>query len=151
MDQVLSEVLDWTAECKTRLEELPQDQWRYQDRARTEQVRSEFTAYERALDRSSRVLKEVSKMALQDRIIALGRAQTDLIVRILMSVIEDMKLTPSQFSQARGLLLEKFQAEANLGGRHEQEVTRELTSAQAVSDYVNRVNSVDGQVIEYAT
>jgi hypothetical protein len=69
---------------------------------------------------------------------------------MLMSVIEDMKLTSAQFALARQLLLEQFQREANLSGRHEQEVTLELTSNDPVDAYAKRNGVVDAEA-EYAS
>jgi hypothetical protein len=128
MDATLTEVMSWTEGSRKRLEAIDEDEWRYQDRARQEQVRAEVLIYERALDRSAKVLKDVSKMALQEKIVSLGRAQTELMIRLMMRVLENLHLDDVKFQQARMDLLVAFQEEANLASSVEREVTRELTA-----------------------
>lgn len=132
MDQTLTEVMAWTQECRRRLDNVPVDDWRFTDRTMSEQVRTEFTAYERALDREARVLKDVSKMAIQEKIISLGRAQTELVIRLIMGTLEELGLDDSKFSQARSVLLRKFNEEANLSRAVENRVSAELTPAPVV-------------------
>lgn len=128
MDATLTEIMSWTEGARKRLETIDEDEWRYQDRARQEQVRAEVLIYERALDREAKVLKDVSKMALQEKIVSLGRAQTELMIRLMMRVLENLHLDDVKFQQARMDLLMAFQEEANLASSVEREVTKELTA-----------------------
>lgn len=143
MDAVLTEILEWEKQSKRRLDEIDEDEWRFQDRARQEQLRSEVLIYERALDRSAKVLKDVSKMALQEKIVSLGRAQTELMIRIMMRVLESLKLDDVRFNNARRELLVAFQDEANLASGVEREVTRELTApvSPTVSTYTDMAST----------
>lgn len=133
MDAVLTEILDWSSKSKERLDALDEDEWRFQDRARQEQTRSEVLVYERALDRAAKVLKDVSKMALQEKIVSLGRAQTELMIRIMMRVLESLKLDDARFAMGRRELLIAFQEEANLASSVEREVQKELTASPSVN------------------
>lgn len=139
MDQVLSEVLDWEQDAKRNLYQIPREDWRFTDRTNGEQTRMEVGVYERALDRSSRVLKDVSKMALSDKIVSLGRSQTELMIRIMMRVLTDLHLSAEAFDRGRQTLLIAFQEEGNLSGRVEDSVTKELTSD---------LNTVDAEVVD---
>lgn len=134
MNEALDRVLEWETLVATMLGRVDQSQWRYTDRAGTEQLRSEVTLYERAQDRTTRVLKDASKMAIQEKLVSLGKAQTDMIVRIIMSVVNDLGLDQSQFEAAKRIILEKLAEEANLSPKTTYFVKREL-------------NTVDGEAI----
>lgn len=132
MDKTLSELLDFTERTKTMLFDIPAGDWRYMHRTAGEQTRMEVGLYERALDRASRVLKDVSKMALEEKIVSLGKAQTELVIRILMGTIMELGLDASGITRARSILLRRFQEEANLSSRLEAKVTAELESGVVI-------------------
>jgi hypothetical protein len=98
---------------------------------------------ERAMDRTARVLASVSKMAIEQKQVALGKAQTELIVRILMSVITEMRLNAVQTDMARAILLEKFRTEANLAPRVEHKVIQELSPVVSVPDITSMSPEAD--------
>jgi RNA polymerase-interacting CarD/CdnL/TRCF family regulator len=132
MDKTLTELLQFTEQAKTILHDIPVEDWRYMHRTSGEQTRMEVGLYERALDRAARVLKDVSKMALEEKVISLGKAQTELVIRILMGTIMEMGLDAASVSRARTILLRRFQEEANLSSRLEANVTKELESGMVV-------------------
>lgn len=109
------------------MENLNPSDWRYTDRTGSEQIRSEVVLYERAMDRTARVLKDISKMALDSKIVSLGKAQTELMVRILMSTINELGLDVRQLEHARGVLLSKMLEEANMGHRTKEYMVKELS------------------------
>jgi hypothetical protein len=51
-----------------------------------------------------------------------------LMIRLLMRVLENLRLDDARFQQARMDLLIAFQEEANLASGLEHEVTKELTA-----------------------
>lgn len=109
------------------MRDLDPKDWRYQDRTGSEQIRSEVVLYERAMDRTARILKDISKMALDSKIVSLGKAQTELMVRILMSTINEIGLDVRQLDDARNILLNKMLQEANMGHRTKEHVVKELS------------------------
>lgn len=129
MDRTLTELMDFTEQTKTMLFSIPPANWRYEHRTSGEQVRMEVSLYERALDRSTRVLKDVSKMAIEEKTVSLGRQQVELMIRILMGVVMDIGLNSDQITHARAVLLRRFQEEANLSSKLEHKVTAELGSS----------------------
>jgi hypothetical protein len=131
MDAVLTEILEWNEDAKTNLYAIPRDEWRYRDRTQSEQTRMEVGLYERSQDRAARVLKDVSKMALSEKIVSIGRAQTELIIRIMMGTLEDLGLDVHMFDKGRKILLRRFQDEGNLSSRVEEKVTKELDVVEA--------------------
>lgn len=131
MAVALQEAQDWCKQTREMLYQIPPDQWRYQDRTGGEQVRMEVKNYENAQDRLARLVERASKMSLQEKVVSLGRAQTELVIRLAMGTIEDLGLDVSQFDKARTILLERFRKEAHLSARHEAQVTQELESMNA--------------------
>lgn len=128
MIEVLERVEEFEKHTRGLLESLQPEQYRYRDRGGAEQIRTEVVLYERALERTARVLKDVSKMALEEKVVSLGKSQTELIIRILMGVINDLRLSPGQHQQARSLLLARIQMEGNLQPRAQNQVELQLTS-----------------------
>ena len=141
MSEALERVLEWERVSKESLDRVPEEQRRFTDRKGAEQVRSEVLVYEKALDRTTRVLKDVSRMAINDALVSLGRGQTELVIRLLMTTISKLELDADTTDKARAILLELFQKEANLSPRVGNEVTKELApvpriTAESVPAYV---------------
>lgn len=126
MSEALVEAQNWARQAREMLYAIPTDQWRYTDRHGQEQIRSEVTMYERAQQAVARLVERASKMSLQEKVVSLGRAQTELVIRLAMGTIEDLALDASAFDRARAILLERFRREAHLSARHEAQVTAEL-------------------------
>lgn len=128
MLEAFDRVLSFEQATATLMRDLDPSDWRYQDRTGSEQLRSEVALYERAMDRTARVLKDISKMALDDKIVSLGKAQTELMVRILTATINELDLDVRQIDQARHVLLDKLMKEANMGYRTQENVRAQLTA-----------------------
>lgn len=115
MAEALDLIQGWVTESRSNLDSLGgSENWRYKDRAGTEQQRTELGVYERALDRISRHLSSMSKVALQEKIVTLGKAQVDMMIRLMMSVIGELRLNAELTDRAKFILLEKLEHEANL-------------------------------------
>ena len=126
MDLILSEVLQWAGDARERLHQIDPEDWRYTDRHGSEQVRTELAVYERAQDRAARLLERVSKMALQDKVISLGRAQMELVIELVQGTLEDVMAGPEEFQAAKKALFRRFQERANLTKRVEHEAATRL-------------------------
>lgn len=127
MSSALDLILGWVEESRSNLDSLGgHENWRFRDRAGTEQQRTELGVYERALDRMSRHLASMGKVALQDKIVTLGKAQIDMMIRMLMAVITELRLPNATTDQARYILLAKLEQEANLVPRVETHAKEKL-------------------------
>lgn len=126
MDIVLSEVLKWASDARNRLYEIEPDEWRYTDRHGSEQVRTELAVYERAQDRAAKLLERVSKMALQEKAVAIGRAQMELVIELVQGTLEDVMADPDTVQAAKKALFSRFQERGNLSGRVEREAATRL-------------------------
>ena len=126
MSEALAEQQRFATDAKRMLYALSPEEWRYTDRHGTEQTRMEVTMYEKAMERVARLVERASKMSLQEKVVSLGRAQTELVVRLAMGTIEDLGLDADAFDKARTILLEKFRKEAHLSARHEAQIEQVL-------------------------
>lgn len=131
MAEALEEQRRFAEDARRMLYSIPIEQWRYQDRHGTEQVRMEVTLYERAQDRVAKMVERASKMSLQEKVVSLGRAQTELVIRLAMGTLEDIGVDSDTFDKARAVLLDRFRREAHLSAKHEAQVTAELEDLSA--------------------
>ena len=69
---------------------------RYEDMKSAEQLRSEVALYERALDRTARLLETMVKLDFEKRMLALNEAQADLIAKAITGMLDEFELSPSQ-------------------------------------------------------
>jgi hypothetical protein len=139
MAEALAEQQRFAAHAREMLYSIPPGDWRFTDRHGQEQTRMEVTLYERAQDRLARLVERASKMSLAEKVVSLGRAQTELVVRLAMGTVEDLGLDASTFDKARTILLDRFRKEAHLSAKHEAQVTAELegmTLPRAISSAV---------------
>jgi hypothetical protein len=127
----LQEQETWCRQAREMLYQVPREEWRYTDRHGQEQVRSEVKIYEQAMAQYARLVERASKMSLQEKVVSLGRAQTELVIRLAMGTIEDLGLSAEAFDKARAILLERFRAEAHLSARHEAQVEHALENLDA--------------------
>jgi hypothetical protein len=127
MAAALGLIQDWVEESRANLDSLGgAEHWRYKDRAGQEQQRTELGVYERALDRMSRHLSAMSKVALQEKIVTLGKAQVDMMIRMMLSVITELRLSNELTDRAKSVLLQKLEHEANLVPRVEHHARNQL-------------------------
>lgn len=127
MAEGLDLIRGWVDESRANLDAIGgSENWRYKDRAGTEQQRTELGVYERALDRLSRHLSSMGKVALQEKLVTLGKAQVDMMIRLMMSVISELALDAQTTDRAKYVLLEKLKKEANLVPRVEKRAEEQL-------------------------
>lgn len=130
MSAALDVIEGWVMEARRNLDSLGgPDQWRFTDRAGQEQQHTFLGVYERAIGQYSRHLASMSKAALQERIVSLGKAQVDMMIRLMMAVITELRLSNAETDRARAILLDKLTQEANLTPRLESHAAQTLSSA----------------------
>jgi hypothetical protein len=126
MANTLEVIQQWVEESRRHLDTVPQDQRRYKDKGGQEQLRSEVAIYERALLMISKHLGAMSKISLQDKIVSLGKAQVDMMIRMIMTVVEELRLDAERKSEAQALLLDILERDANLTSRVENYAQKQL-------------------------
>lgn len=128
MAEALDTIVSWKDEARRNLDRLGgPDNWRFQDRSGQEQQHTFLGIWERALDRLSKHLGTMGKQALNDKMVTLGKAQVDMMIRLMMGVITELKLSNEATDKARLILLEKLANEANLVPRVEQHAEKQLS------------------------
>lgn len=90
-----------------KVEALGDDGWRYRDKT-GEQVRGEVQIYERALDRSSRVLANITKLGIDAQLQNASSAQLEAVRNVVMETLMALDLGPDQLKFARETMAEKF-------------------------------------------
>lgn len=131
MAEALLEAQRWAQQCRESLYQIPTQDWRYTARDGSVGQIPEVLAYEKAKAEVAKLAERAAKMALQEKIVSLGRAQTELVIRLAMGTIEDLGLDADAFDKARAILLEKFRAEAHLSARHEAQAELALGKLNA--------------------
>ena len=130
MAMALETIQSWVDEARANLDSLGgPEHWRYKDRAQQEQQHTFLGVYERALDRLSKHLGAMSKVSLQDKTVSLGKAQIDMMIRMIMNVVVELRLTDNDAQRAQSLLLELMEREANLSGRVDHYARQQLDPA----------------------
>jgi len=126
MAVTLETIQAWVDESRTHLDTLSPSEWRYKDRAGQEQVHTYVVLFERALDRVSRHLGAMSKVSLHDKIVSLGKAQVDMMIRMIMNVMQELRLSEDTAARANALLLDLLEREANLSPRVDHYAHKQL-------------------------
>lgn len=101
--ELAGEVLAVKNIFRERLAALSEDAWRRTDDHGAEQLRAEVALYERALDRSARVLADIARLRIDERLTAITEEQARTMVAILTAVLERLDLT-EQAGQVRELV-----------------------------------------------
>ena len=74
---------------------------RYGSDAGGEQLRSEVAVLERAMDRAGRLLVDIAKLNIEDRLAKVTEAQTTMVADALAAVLGEMGLSAEQQRDAR--------------------------------------------------
>lgn len=133
MADTLEVIQNWVDESRHHLDTLNVGEWRYKDRAGQEQVHTYVVLYERALDRVSKHLGAMSKVSLHDKIVSLGKAQVDMMIRMIMTVVAELRLNEDTAQRANALLLDLFERDANLTSRVEHHAQRQLDPVRNIT------------------
>lgn len=70
--------------------EMRAEEWRFTDARGAEQFNAMVAAYERALDRTVRVLGDVVKLNLEERQVKIAEAQGEQIAAVIRAILDDM-------------------------------------------------------------
>ncbi len=96
---VAGEITGFKDYLAARVAELRAESWRYAG-ATAEQLRAEVGLYERALDRTARVLVDINRLGLEERRTALAESQGALIAGAMLRVLDALNLTAEQQAAA---------------------------------------------------
>lgn len=108
LSQLAIEVVTMKNHLLERVAKLSQDDWTYGDRLGIEQVRAEIQLYERAVDRTARLLVDIGRLNLDERLVKISERQGNLISEILQKVLGKIGLTDEQRETAQTELATEF-------------------------------------------
>lgn len=123
LQETLTKVNDFQRLVESKLNKMAddQEQWRFTDRAGTEQLRSEVGLYERALDRAVRAAVALSKLNIEERYAALSEKQASTILYVLNQTFLRMGLTEGDRDRAR-IIAAQILEEILTEPRHQRKV-----------------------------
>jgi len=94
--RVAAEIRDFKDFVAARVAELRAESWRYESGQGAEQLRAEVALYERALDRTAKVLTDITKLGLEERQVRLAERHAALLQGVLTRVFARLELTERQ-------------------------------------------------------
>lgn len=87
MLEELDNVRGWQREAREQVDALD-GQWRFQDKTGGEHLRSEISVYERAMDRTARVLKDMTRLDIDARVAGIEKKQAEFMLTVLMRAMD---------------------------------------------------------------
>lgn len=84
-----------------RVAEMKAEEWRYKGE-HAEQLRAEIALYERALDRTARVLVDINRLNLEARLAAVFEQVGPMLVQLVEGLLADGELGLSEGQRERG-------------------------------------------------
>ncbi len=97
-----------------RIAEMRAEAWRYSG-ATAEQLRAEVGLYERALDRTARVLVEINRLGLEERMVKVTEEQGRQIAEVIRRILDGLDLTPEQRRIASEVVPRELRAVGDAG------------------------------------
>lgn len=107
LQQTLNSVNDFQTLIKRKIDAMGEDEeeWRFTDKSGAEQLRSEISLYERALDRAVRTATAISKLNIEERYLAITEKQATSMMYILGAVLQRIPgITDEQKEAARAMV-----------------------------------------------
>lgn len=84
--------------------------FRYESDGGGEQLRAEVVVLERAMDRAGRLLVDIAKLNIEERLAKVTEAQTALVADALAAVLGEMGLSPEQQRDAKARVGRRLRA-----------------------------------------
>jgi hypothetical protein len=107
--EMLDRATEFEQEAWDQVVKLPKEQWRYVDKTGGEQLRSEISVHERAMDRTLRAVTAVAKLNIDAQAVNINKVVKEMIKGVVMRVFQRMELDQQQIDQARRYLAEEFE------------------------------------------
>lgn len=81
-----------------------------------EEVRATLRAYERALDRSARVLADINRLGLESKRVSIAAAEVALLAAPIEAILRRLELSAPQWELVRVVVPEELERAAIVGG-----------------------------------
>jgi hypothetical protein len=123
LNTFIDQIMEWNDVATAQVKKLKEDEWRYEDRAGGEQLRSEIAIYERSLDRGLRALQAVAKLNLAEKYIALSEKQAELMFIVMIETLTQLGVDGNS-REVQQVLLQNVQRLSNQSERKLAELTK---------------------------
>lgn len=108
MQKLVQEVLMLKEHLYEQIANMDAEDWTYTDRIGVEQARQVFQMYERAVERSSRLLVDLGKLNIDDRLAKVSEKQAEVVAVVMEKVLTAMELDEERRDEAKTLLGQEF-------------------------------------------
>lgn len=92
-----------------RVAELRAESWRYEG-INAEQLRAELALYERSLDRAARVLVDINRLDLEERLVRVSERQAEQVAAVVTGVLDELDLSPEQAARVPEVVPRRLRA-----------------------------------------
>ena len=123
LNTFIEQIMSWNDLAEKQIKKLKENEWRYEDRAGGEQLRSEIAIYERSLDRGLRALQAVAKLNLAEKYIALSEKQAELMFIVMIETLTQLGVDGNS-REVQQVLLQNVQRLSNQSERKLAELTK---------------------------
>lgn len=90
--EVAQEQLIWKQVCMAKLAKLQEDEWRWDGDRAGEQIRSEITMYERAIERATNTLLKIGRLGIEERLTRVAERQVAIIETAIVRTLQELDL-----------------------------------------------------------
>jgi hypothetical protein len=126
-----AEILAWQSVCKAMLGGL--DQVRYKAAGSGEQLRAEVGMWERALDRSAKVLEALVRLGIEDRLVRLADKQAALMTDALGWLLSAFGIADSDVARAQVATMLRAVGAGEVPARLDRPVLRLVEATEVAS------------------
>lgn len=101
LKKLAGRALAWEKVFTDKLDQIKE--WRYESDS-GEQLRAEVAVIERAMALCAKVLVDIAKLNLDERLVRLEESRAALVEQVMLAVFADLQLTPAQIRDGRSSL-----------------------------------------------
>lgn len=87
--------------CKAKLAKLREDEWRWDGDRAGEQLRSEVSLYERAIERCTNTMVKISRLGLEERMTRIAERQAAIVEMAIVRTLQELNLPLEMQQEAR--------------------------------------------------
>jgi hypothetical protein len=98
---IAQEQMQWKDLCLSKFSKLKEDEWRWDGDRAGEQIRSEITLYERAIDRATKTLERIARLGIEDRLMRIAERQAAIVETAIVRTLQDLDLPIELQAKAR--------------------------------------------------
>lgn len=108
--EVAHEQLIWKQVCMAKLAKLQEDEWRWDGDRAGEQIRSEITVYERAIERATNTLLKIGRLGIEERLTRVAERQVAIIETAIVRTLQELDLSVDIQAKARTRIIKHLKS-----------------------------------------